>query len=87
LNVKEGGISMVLYVMKYDVHPDKWEAYVEWLGSAVERSLVPFSNPLLCRSTQEHNNGLRESTEATTKHPFLSPIRCCVDQLKSTTTD
>jgi antibiotic biosynthesis monooxygenase (ABM) superfamily enzyme len=40
LNVKEGGIPMVLYVVKYDVHPDKWEAYVEWLESGVERALA-----------------------------------------------
>jgi hypothetical protein len=40
LSVKERGISMVLYVVKYDIHPDKWEAYEKWVGSAVERSLT-----------------------------------------------
>ena len=32
---------MVLYIMKWDIHPDKAEAYLKWTGSAVKRSAVP----------------------------------------------
>ncbi len=31
---------MVLYVIKWDIHPDKVEAYLEWLKSAVPRILA-----------------------------------------------
>jgi len=31
---------MVLYVMKWNVHPDKLEAYAKWTQSAVQRSLA-----------------------------------------------
>ena len=30
---------MVLYVMKWDIHPDKVEAYLEWTESAIKRTL------------------------------------------------
>jgi antibiotic biosynthesis monooxygenase (ABM) superfamily enzyme len=32
---------MVLYIMKWDIHPDKAEAYLKWTGSAVKRTAVP----------------------------------------------
>jgi quinol monooxygenase YgiN len=31
---------MVLYVVKWDIHPDKVDAYLEWLKSAVPRTLA-----------------------------------------------
>ena len=31
---------MVLHVMKYDIHPDKQEAYLKWVEGAVKRSLA-----------------------------------------------
>lgn len=31
---------MVLYVVKWDIHPDKTEAYLEWLNSAIPRTLA-----------------------------------------------
>jgi len=31
---------MVLYVMKWNVHPDKLEAYAKWTQSAIQRSLA-----------------------------------------------
>jgi quinol monooxygenase YgiN len=31
---------MVLFVVKWDIHPDKTEAYLEWLKSAVPRTLA-----------------------------------------------
>ena len=31
---------MVLYVVKYDIHPDKVEAYHEWAPNAVRRLLA-----------------------------------------------
>jgi quinol monooxygenase YgiN len=30
---------MVLHVMKYDIHPDKREAYLKWTEGAIKRSL------------------------------------------------
>lgn len=30
---------MVLQVMKWDIHPDKVEAYLEWTQSAIQRTL------------------------------------------------
>jgi quinol monooxygenase YgiN len=33
----EGVIAMVLHVTKWDVHPDKVEAYSKWVGGAVQR--------------------------------------------------
>jgi len=30
---------MVLFVVKWDIHPDKVDAYLEWLKSAVPRTL------------------------------------------------
>jgi quinol monooxygenase YgiN len=30
---------MVLYITKWDIHPDKKEAYTEWTQSAIQRSL------------------------------------------------
>lgn len=31
---------MVIYVVKWDIHPDKVEAYLEWVKGAVPRSLA-----------------------------------------------
>ena len=31
---------MVLYIMKWDIHPDKLEAYQKWTGGAVKRLLA-----------------------------------------------
>jgi antibiotic biosynthesis monooxygenase (ABM) superfamily enzyme len=31
---------MVLYVMKWDIHPDKAEAYLEWTQNAIGRTLT-----------------------------------------------
>lgn len=31
---------MVLYVVKWDIHPDKVDAYMEWLKTAVPRTLA-----------------------------------------------
>ena len=30
---------MVLYVMKWDAHPDKWEAYLKWAQSAIKLTI------------------------------------------------
>ena len=30
---------MVLYIMKWDIHPDKAEAYLKWTGDAIKRAL------------------------------------------------
>jgi antibiotic biosynthesis monooxygenase (ABM) superfamily enzyme len=32
---------MVLYIMKWDIHPDKADAYLKWTQSAVKRTAVP----------------------------------------------
>ncbi len=32
---------MVLYIMKWDIHPDKVEAYLKWTESAVKRTAIP----------------------------------------------
>ena len=32
---------MVLYIMKWDIHPEKGEAYLKWTGSAIKRLVVP----------------------------------------------
>ncbi len=29
---------MVLYIMKYNIHPDKGEAYLKWAASAIKRT-------------------------------------------------
>jgi quinol monooxygenase YgiN len=31
---------MVLYVMKWDIHPEKVEAYLEWAQSAISRTVA-----------------------------------------------
>lgn len=31
---------MVLYIMKWDIHPDKVEAYMGWTKSAIQRTLA-----------------------------------------------
>ena len=31
---------MVLHVMKYNIHPDKVEAYTKWTQSAIQRTLA-----------------------------------------------
>lgn len=31
---------MVLFVVKWDIHPDKTEAYLEWLKTSVPRTLA-----------------------------------------------
>ena len=31
---------MVLYLMKWDIHPDKVEAYLKWTESAIKRTLA-----------------------------------------------
>lgn len=31
---------MVLYIVKWDIHPDKVEAYQRWTKSAIERTLA-----------------------------------------------
>jgi antibiotic biosynthesis monooxygenase (ABM) superfamily enzyme len=31
---------MVLYVLKYDVHPDKSDAFAQWAPAAIRRSLA-----------------------------------------------
>ncbi len=31
---------MVLYVMKWNIHPDKKEAYLEWSQGAIQRTLA-----------------------------------------------
>jgi quinol monooxygenase YgiN len=31
---------MVLYVMKWDIHPDKKDAYVKWTQGAIQRTLA-----------------------------------------------
>lgn len=31
---------MVLYVMKWDIHPDKADAYLKWSESAIKRTLA-----------------------------------------------
>ena len=31
---------MVIYVMKWDIHPDKAEAYLNWTKSAIQRTLA-----------------------------------------------
>ncbi len=31
---------MVLYIVKWDIHPDKVEAYTAWLNSAMPRTLA-----------------------------------------------
>jgi quinol monooxygenase YgiN len=31
---------MVLHVMKYDMHPDKLEAYLKWTEGAIKRTLA-----------------------------------------------
>lgn len=31
---------MVLYVMQWDIHPDKVEAYLKWTESAIKRTLA-----------------------------------------------
>jgi len=31
---------MVLYVMKWNIHPDKVEAYLKWTESAIQRALA-----------------------------------------------
>jgi quinol monooxygenase YgiN len=33
-------MAMVLHVMKWDIHPDKLEAYLKWTESAIKRSLA-----------------------------------------------
>jgi quinol monooxygenase YgiN len=33
-------MTMVLYVMKWDIHPDKVDAYVEWVPGAISRVLA-----------------------------------------------
>jgi len=30
---------MVLYIMKWDIHPDKAEAYLKWTGEAIKRTV------------------------------------------------
>ncbi len=30
---------MILYVVKWDIHPDKVDAYKEWAKSAIQREL------------------------------------------------
>ena len=30
---------MVLYVMKWDAHPDKWEDYLKWAQSSIKRTI------------------------------------------------
>ncbi len=30
---------MVLYVIKFDIHPDKVDAYIEWVKGAIKREL------------------------------------------------
>jgi len=30
---------MVLYIMKWDIHPDKAEAYLKWTEGAIKRTL------------------------------------------------
>jgi quinol monooxygenase YgiN len=32
---------MVLAVVKWDIHPDKVEAYMKWVPSAIQRNLAP----------------------------------------------
>jgi quinol monooxygenase YgiN len=32
---------MVLYIMKWDVHPDKADAYLKWTESAIKRVVIP----------------------------------------------
>lgn len=32
---------MVLYIMRWDVHPDKADAYLKWTESAIKRTVVP----------------------------------------------
>lgn len=36
----ERRINMVLQVMKWDIHPDKTEAYLKWTESAVKRIIA-----------------------------------------------
>jgi quinol monooxygenase YgiN len=31
---------MVLYIMKWDIHPDKVEAYLKWTQGAIQRALA-----------------------------------------------
>jgi antibiotic biosynthesis monooxygenase (ABM) superfamily enzyme len=31
---------MVLFIMKWDIHPDKAEAYLKWTDSAIKRTLA-----------------------------------------------
>lgn len=31
---------MVLYVVKWDIHPDKTDAYLQWLGNSIPRTLA-----------------------------------------------
>jgi len=31
---------MVLYIMKWDIHPDKADAYLKWSESAIKRTLA-----------------------------------------------
>ena len=32
---------MVLYVVKWDIHPDKADAYLKWTESAIKRVVIP----------------------------------------------
>jgi antibiotic biosynthesis monooxygenase (ABM) superfamily enzyme len=36
---KRREIEMVLYIMKWDIHPDKAEAYLKWTEGAIKRTL------------------------------------------------
>ena len=32
---------MVLYIVKWDIHPDKVDAYLKWTESAIKRAVIP----------------------------------------------
>ncbi len=32
---------MVLYIMKWDIHPDKADAYLKWTQGAIRRTAIP----------------------------------------------
>jgi quinol monooxygenase YgiN len=36
----EGSCAMVLHVNKYDMHPDKMDAYLKWTEGAIKRTLA-----------------------------------------------
>jgi quinol monooxygenase YgiN len=38
-NLCKRRLKMVLYVMKWDAHPDKWETYLKWAQSAIKRTI------------------------------------------------